>query len=106
MSYIPDTNSRDDFFNSRLPRTLMLSRVAIKQFDIFCDKKYQRTGDQILKDLKQVIDETRNDSKIYTILQQFTMWLGEEHPDIIVKLRQFSRPMKKRHPSTIKTTWG
>ena len=97
MSYIPDTTSRDEFLAERGIRSRQLAKVALNQFDIFSKQKYGIDGDTLILDIKK----TDVSEKSYTALNQFSMWLNEDHLEISVPMGKSSRPMTARMPRTI-----
>ena len=97
MSYVPDTTTRAEFLAERNIRSRQVAQVALHQFDIFCNDQYQKDGDVLINDIKS----TGVFEKSYTILNQFNMWLSEDHLEISVPMGKSSRPMTKRMPRTI-----
>ncbi len=96
MSYISDNTTRAEFLAERNIRSRQVAQVALNQFDIFCKSEYQKGGDTIIQDIK----DTGIVDKAYTVMNQFCMWLGEDHPEIQVTMGKSSRPMRKRQPMT------
>ena len=97
MSYVSDTTTRAEFLAERNIRSRQVAQVALHQFDIFCNDRYQKDGDVLIDDIKS----TGVFEKSYTILNQFSMWLSEDHHEIRVKMGKSSRPMTKRMPRTV-----
>ena len=97
MSYIPDTTTRAEFLSERNIRSRQVAQVALNQFDIFCQIKYSKDGDTIIRD----IQKSEVSEKTYTLLNQFSMWLSVDHLELSIKMGQSSRPMTKRMPRTI-----
>jgi len=97
MSYVPDTTTRDEFLAERNIRSRQMAQVALRQFDIFCNNTYEKNGDVLIQDIKS----TGIFEKSYTVLNQFSMWLSEDHLEISVPMGKSSRPMTKRMPRTI-----
>ncbi|KEQ56467.1 putative tyrosine recombinase XerC protein [Marine Group I thaumarchaeote SCGC AAA799-N04] len=97
MSYVSDTTTREEFLAERNTRSRQVAQVALHQFDIFCNALYDKDGDVLIQDIKS----TGIFEKSYTLLNQFSMWLSEDHLDISVPMGKSSRPMTKRMPRTI-----
>ena len=97
MSYVPDTTTRDEFLAERNIRSRQVAQVALHQFDIFCNDQYGKNGDVLIQDIKS----TGIFEKSYTVLNQFSMWLSEDHLEITVPMGKSSRPMIRRMPRTI-----
>ena len=97
MSYVPDTTSRSEFLRERSVRSQQLAKVALNQFDIFSKTKYGVDGDTLILDVKK----SGVPEKSYTVLNQFSMWLNEDHLEISVPMGKSSRPMTARMPRTI-----
>lgn len=98
MSYIADNTTRYEFLAERNIRSRQVAQVALNQFDIFCKSEYEKDGDTIIQDIKT----SGITDKAYTIMNQFCMWLGEDHLEIQVPMGKSSRPMRKRQPMTIR----
>jgi integrase len=97
MSYISDTTTRAEFLAEKNTRSRQVAQVALHQFDIFCQIKYGKDGDTIIRD----IQKSGISDKTYTILNQFSMWLSVDHLELSIKMGKSSRPMTKRMPRTI-----
>jgi hypothetical protein len=46
------------------------------------------------------IGNTRISDKAYTVMNQFCMWLGEDHQELQVIMGKSSRPMRKIQPTS------
>ena len=97
MSYVPDTLSKAEFLAEKNTRSRQVAQVALNQFDIFCQKQYGVPRDTVICDIRS----TGVTEKVYTILNQFSQWLSEDHLEISIKMGKSSRPMTKRMPRTI-----
>ena len=104
MSYIEENSNVEDYFSSRAnKRSRNTVRYTLSVFNRFCVVKYQRDAQTVVKDLKN-----ENNEKIYTMANQYAIWLGQDHPEILIKIgrHKFERPMKALHPSTIRNYVG
>ena len=102
MSYLEEL-TRDQFLSSIAnQRTRESYETALNQFDEFCKNSFEKKGDVVIIDLRNHIRESQDGSGVYRLLQSFVNWLNEDHPELSIKSRNHSRPMTKRHPSTIK----
>jgi len=102
MSYLEEL-TRDQFLSSIAnQRTRESYETALNQFDEFCKNSFEKNGDVVITDLRNHIKEIQDGSGVYRLLQSFVNWLNEDHPELSIKSRNHSRPMTKRHPSTIK----
>lgn len=103
MSYIPDTNTREEYLNSKTaPNTRKMAESSLTQFGRFTASKYDKTPEQIMTDLK---DEEKALERIYTILNQWVTWLGQDHPEIITyrgRYKNIKKTFKAIHPNTQK----
>ena len=102
MSYIENLTREQFLSGIDNQRTKQNYVVAMNQFDIFCEQSFSKRGDLVIKDLKNHINLTKDDSGLYRLLQNFVNWLNEDHPQLTIKAKNHSRPMTKRHPTTIK----
>jgi integrase len=98
MSYIADNTTRVEFLAERKIRSRQVAQVALNQFDIFCKSQYGKDGDIVIQDIK----DTGIADKAYTIMNQFCMWLGEDHLELQVIMGKSFRPMRKRQSMTIR----
>lgn len=104
MSYIEENSNDEDFYNSRTnKRSRKTIEYTLSVFDRFCHSKYQRDSKTIIKDLKDEPNE-----KIYTLTNQYVIWLGQDHPKILIEIGRYhyERPMKALHPATIRNYVG
>lgn len=104
MSYIEENSSVKDYFNSRAnKRSRNTVKYTLSVFNRFCLKKYQRDAETVVNDLKNEPSE-----KIYTMVNQYVIWLGQDHPEILIKIgrHKYERPMKALHPATIRNYVG
>jgi len=110
MSYIPNTESREEYISSLKSNGRKgVAKSALKAFDLFCKETYKKNGDIVLKDLSKTVKETSETEKIYYLLKQYTEWLNIDHPDIIQKIGMngsYKRMMKKVHPTTLRNYLG
>lgn len=70
------------------------ARSAINNLNYYCIEKFQKTEEQILKDLNR-----QDVEKVVYILKGFVLWCGEAHPDIKLDRK---RTMKKKRASSIR----
>lgn len=104
MSYIQETSNSEDFYSSRAnPRSRKTIQYTISVFNRFCKVRFQRSADTVIGDLKNEPTE-----KIFTLANQYVIWLGQNHPEIMIKIgrHQYERPMKALHPATIRNYVG
>ena len=104
MSYIEENSNVEDYFNSRAnKRSRNTVKYTLSVFNRFCLAKYQRDSKTVVKDLRNEPSE-----KIYTMANQYVIWLGQDHPEILIKIgrHKYERPMKALHPATIRNYVG
>jgi len=103
MSYISDTNSREEYLNSKPAiNTRKMAETSLTQFGRFTESEYQKTPEDIITDLK---DDNKALEKIYTVLNKWITWLGQDHPEIITyrgRYRNIKKTFKAIHPNTQK----
>ena len=66
-------------------------RATINHLEYFTQDKYQKSRFNILKDLKDELDKSKDTTLVLRFLQHFIDWLGEVHPEI----RFFTHPNDK-----------
>ncbi len=106
MSYIQETMSEQEFLQSIASRNHReMTKSILNQFNLFCNCTYSHSKEDVLADLVLESKENNNSDKIYTMLNQFKLWLLEDHPDLFYycgKNHTQKRPIKKRHANTVK----
>ena len=103
MSYIPDTNTREEYLRSKSAiNTRKMAESSLIQFGRFTELEYGKTPEQIMIDLK---DNDNALEKIYTVLNKWITWLGQDHPDVITyrgRHKNIKKTFKAIHPNTQK----
>ncbi|GKS66873.1 hypothetical protein YTPLAS73_04200 [Nitrosarchaeum sp.] len=103
MSYIPETNTRDEYLNSKSAvNTRKMAESSLAQFGKFTESEYHKTPEEIISDLKE---DDKALEKIYTVLNKWITWLGQDHPEIITylgKYKNIKKTFKAIHPNTQK----
>ena len=102
MSYIEELTREQHLANIENHRTRESNLTSLNQFDEFCIDLFEKNGDHVTLDARDHIKETLDDSNLYGLLQGFVSWLNEDHPELLIKSRNHTRPMTKRHHITIK----
>jgi len=103
MSYIQETNTREEFLNSKTAiNTRKMAETSLTQFGRFTESEYSKTPEEIISDLK---DDANALEKIYTVLNKWITWLGQDHPEIITfcgRYKNIKKTFKAIHPNTQK----
>ncbi|MFB5614817.1 MAG: hypothetical protein ACE5RI_06905 [Candidatus Nitrosomaritimum yanchengensis] len=102
MSYLEELTREQFLANIENQRTRESYLTALNQFDVFCNQSFDKEGDFVIKDVKNRIIQAQDDCGIYRLLQSFVNWLNEDHLELKIKSRNHTRPMVKRHPTTVK----
>ncbi len=90
VDYINELETKDQFLErvyrkGKSYEAKEQARSAINNLNYFCKGEYQKTIDEILKDLSN----SPNPRKVVQLLKGFVDWCGKDHPDIMLD--------KKRH---------
>ena len=103
MSYIHETNTREEYLNSKSAiNTRKMAESSLAQFGRFTKLEYHKTPEEIISDLK---GDDKALEKIYTVLNKWITWLGQDHPEIITyigKYKNIKKVFKAIHPNTQK----
>ena len=103
MSYIQETNTREEYLNSKSAiNTRKMAESSLAQFGRFTKLEYYKTPEEIISDLKE---DDKALEKIYTVLNKWITWLGQDHPEIITyigKYKNIKKTFKAIHPNTQK----
>ena len=106
MPYIDDKRTIDEFLNNcQSKSTRSTYEMALKQFDHFCNDKYETTGKTILNELSTPDENGKTDTKIIIVFNAFVQWCLVDHPEITYyrgKNNCIKNTIHAKHPNTIK----
>ncbi len=106
MSYLESRITVEQYLNNIQDRAKKNHMSSIlNQFNIFCNQNYDKTHQEIMDDLKEEIDRTKSNDKLYVLFNNYKNWLSEDHPEITYYVGVHSnqkKTIKKRHPNSIK----
>lgn len=106
MSYLESSITIEQYLKNigdRAKKNFVTS--ILNQFNEFCKKNYNKTHQEVMDDLKEEIDRTKSNDKLYVLFNNYKNWLSEDHPEITYFIGKHSnqkRTIKKRHPNSIK----
>lgn len=106
MTYIDDKRTIDEFLsNCQSKSTRSTYKMALKQFDHFCNDKYETTGETILNELSTPDKNGKTDTKIIIAFNAFVQWCLVDHPEITYyrgKNNCIKDTIHAKHSNTIK----
>ena len=106
MTYIDDKRTIDEFLNNcQSKSTRSTYEMALKQFDHFCNYKYETTGKTILNELSTPDKNGKTDTKIIIAFNAFVQWCLVDHPEITYyrgKNNCIKDTIHAKHSNTIK----
>ena len=106
MPYIDDKRTIDEFLNNcQSKSTRSTYEMALKQFDHFCNYKYETTGKTILNELSTPDKNGKTDTKIIIAFNAFVQWCLVDHPEITYyrgKNNCIKDTIHAKHSNTIK----
>ncbi len=106
MPYIDDKRTIDEFLNNcQSKSTRSTYEMALKQFDHFCNEKYETTGKSILNELSTPDKNGKTGIKIIIAFNAFVQWCLVDHPEITYyrgKNNCIKNTIHAKHPNTIK----
>jgi len=106
MTYIDDKRTIDEFLNNcQSKSTRSTYEMALKQFDHFCNDKYETTGKTILNELSTPDENGKTDTKIIIAFNAFVQWCLVDHPEITYyrgKNNCIKDTIRTKHSNTIK----
>ena len=106
MSYLESRITVEQYLNNIQDRAKKNHMSSIlNQFNQFCKQNYNKTHQEIMDDLKEEIDRTKSNDKLYVLFNNYKNWLSEEHPEISYYVGTHynqKKTIKKRHPNSIK----
>jgi len=96
VDYIDALESKEQFFErvyrkGKSYEAKEQARSAINNLNYFCKAEYQKSEEEILKDLSR----QPNPGKIIQILKGFVFWCGQPHPEVQLDRKRY---MKKKSP--------
>jgi len=106
MTYIDNKRTIEEFLNNcQSKSTRSTYEMALKQFDHFCNEKYETTGKSILNELSKSDENGKTDTKIIIAFNAFVQWCLVDHPDITYyrgKNNCIKDTIRAKHSNTIK----
>ena len=106
MTYIDDKRTIEEFLNNcQSKSTRSTYEMALKQFDHFCNYKYETTGKTILNELSTPDKNGKTDTKIIIAFNAFVQWCLVDHPEITYyrgKNNCIKDTIHAKHSNTIK----
>ena len=106
MTYIDDKRTIEEFLNNcQSKSTRSTYEMALKQFDHFCNYKYETTGKTILNELSTPDKNGKTDTKIIIAFNAFVQWCLVDHPEITYyrgKNNCIKDTIRTKHSNTIK----
>ena len=106
MTYIDDKRTIEEFLNNcQSKSTRSTYEMALKQFDHFCNYKYETTGKTILNELSTPDKNGKTDTKIIIAFNAFVQWCLVDHPEITYyrgKNNCIENTIHAKHSNTIK----
>jgi integrase len=106
MSYLESRITVEQYLNNIQDRAKKSHMKSIlNQFNEFCKQSYNKTHQEIMDDLREEIDRTKSNNKLYVLFNNYKNWLSEDHPEITYHVGVHSnqkKTIKKRHPNSIK----
>jgi integrase len=103
MSYLDTRITRTEFLKTRgALRTQEIAESFLKLFDYFCKETYKKNGDEVILDIQGAIKVDQNYDRLFRLCNSFVLWLGEDHPEIVVQKYRHAESIRKHKPSSIK----
>ena len=103
MSYLVSRITREEFIKTRGAETTQSNaRVALNMFDHFCQGTYGKSGDQVVLDLELVCKQDSNYDRVFKLVNNFILWLGQDHPELRINMCNQIMGKPKNHPSTVR----
>ena len=87
VNYISRQLTEDEFFKRVYEKGKSLStekkaRAAVNNLEYFTQDRYQKSRFEVLKDLKEDLDKSKDTDLVLRFFQHFIDWMGEDHPEI------------------------
>ena len=103
MSYLVSRTTREKFIKTRGAETTQSNaRVALNMFDHFCQGTYGKSGEEIVLDLELVCKQDSNYDRVFKLVNNFILWLGQDHPELRINMCNQIMGKPKNHPSTVR----
>jgi hypothetical protein len=76
MSYLESRITVEQYLNNIQDRAKKNHIGSIlNQFNLFCKQNYNKTHQEIMDDLKEEIDRTKSNDKLYVLFNNYKNWL-------------------------------
>ena len=103
MSYLDTRITTKEFIRTRGSSYTQKNTItALNLFDHFCNELYQKTGEQVVLDLEEAINQDGNYDRLYRLVNGYVQWLLEDHPNIKIQKHRHTETLKKHNPTTIR----
>ncbi len=114
VNYINRLLTEDEFFKRVYEKGKSLStekktRSAINNLEYFTQDRFQKSRFEVLKDLKEDLDKSKDTDLVLRFFQHFIDWLGEDHPEIKFFTHvndKKGRPIPKKNPEVTRSYIG
>ncbi len=87
ISYIKDTESKEDFLKKKIRKTgsedtIKQYKQMIHRFEIFCNNELKRDIEVVIEDLIQDWNKSKDVQNLVNLLSNFHDFTTEDHPEI------------------------
>ena len=109
LDYINDTFSEEQFFEKVFKKgkskdSVGVAKASVSNLKHYCKDVYSLELNQVLTELKDDLDKTRNPGRVLKFVHDFILWLEHDHPNIMWKRTPSNKkgsPLKKKSAKTI-----
>ena len=103
MSYLDSRITREEFIKTRdAISTQVNATTALNLFDHFCNEAYQKSGEQVVLDIENIINQDGNYDRLCRMCNTYVQWLLEDHLEIKIQKYRHSEPIRKHNPSSVR----
>jgi integrase len=71
-------------------------------FDHFCQGMHGKSGEEIVLELELVCKKDQNYDRVFKLVNNFILWLGQDHPELRINMCNQIMGKQKNHPSNVR----
>ena len=100
ISYIKGTESKEEYLQRKYRKSKAVSSIKenekqIRSFELYCEFELKLDSEIVIQDLIQEWTKSKDVSNLVNLLNQFHVWIQEDHPDVIWYGKGFTNNTRK-----------
>tara|TARA_R100001594_G_scaffold149912_1_gene209164 strand:- start:322 stop:1638 length:1317 start_codon:yes stop_codon:yes gene_type:complete len=100
ISYIKGTETKEEYLQRKYRKSKAVSSIKeneklIRSFELYCEFELKLDSEIVIQDLIQEWTKSKDVSNLVNLLNQFHVWVQEDHPDVIWYGKGFTNNTRK-----------